>query len=217
MAEVEIGGRFGRLYGWLDWPARLVGLNLLWMLGVLAGLVVGGLGPSTYALYALQRAYLLGRTPRMWRDFWAQWRAHLLSSQLTLGVPLLTVWVLVFYLLAARGTPMVYGCAVALVLYLATLLQLPAVLAHLDLTPIRAWRITLKVAWKRPVPTLGVALLVAVLLAGAWATTPAALPLLVPALPALLGTLAAQAALSPSDPSPSRGSRVRRRSGPRIR
>ncbi|MEU4408478.1 DUF624 domain-containing protein [Streptosporangium sp. NPDC023963] len=197
MPEVEIGGRFGRLYGWLDWPARLVGLNLLWVLGVLAGLVVGGLGPSTQALYVLERDYLLGRSPRMWRDFWSAWRANLVSSQPALGVPLLTVWVLVFYLLAARGTPVVYGIAVVLFLYLATLMQLPAVLAHMDLSPTQAWRATVEVAWRHPVATLGVALLVAVLVVGAWFTTPAALPLLVPSLPVLLATLAARRGLPP--------------------
>lgn len=195
MPEVEIGGRFGRLYTWLDWPVRLVGLNLLWILGVLAGLVVAGLAPSTHALYALQRAYLLGRSPRMWRDFWSQWRAHLPASQPALGVPLLTLWVLVFYLLAARGTPLAPGLAVLLFLYLATLLQLPAVLAHLDVGPVRAWRITIVLAWKRPGTTLGAALLAAALVAGAWFLTPAALPFFVPALPALLGTLAARRTL----------------------
>ncbi|WP_326629875.1 DUF624 domain-containing protein [Nonomuraea fuscirosea] len=192
---MEIGGRFGRLYVWLDWPVRLIGLNLLWILGVLAGLVVGGLAPSTYALYALQRSYLLGRSPRMWRDFWSQWRTHLLSAQAALGVPLLTVWVLVFYLLAARGTPVAPGLAVLLFLYLATLLQLPAVLVHLDLGTVQVWRVTVVLAWKRPGVTLVAALLVAVLVAGAWYATPAALPFLVPALPALLGTLAARRTL----------------------
>lgn len=188
MAEIQVAGRFGRLYGWLDWPARLAGLNLLWVLGVLAGLVLGGLAPSTYALYALQSAYLEGRSPRMWHDFWALWRRHLVSSQLALGVPLLTVWVLVFYLLAARGTPVALGLAVVLFLYLATLMQLPAV----QLTASRSWRATVVVAWTSPARTVGAALLALALAVGAWFWTPAALPLLFPALPALLGTLAAR-------------------------
>ncbi|MCG5219152.1 DUF624 domain-containing protein [Streptosporangium soli] len=195
MPEVEVRGRFGRLYGWLDWPARLAGLNLLWILGVLAGLVVGGLAPSTLALYEVLRGHLRGRSPRMWRDFWSAWRRHLLSAQVAFGVPLLTVWVLVFYLLAARGTPLVYGMAVLLSLYLATLLQLPAVLVHMEPAPVRAWLVTVEVAWRRPAGTLGVAGLVVVLVAGGWFVTPAALPFFVPALPALLATMAARRGL----------------------
>lgn len=207
MAEVEIGGRFGRLYGWLDWPVRLAGLNLLWILGVLAGLVIGGLAPSTHALYALIRAYLLGQSPRMWHDFWALWRRHLVSSQLALGLPLLTVWVLAFYLVAARGTPFALGLAVVLALYVATVAQLPAVQAHLELTAARSWRAAVEIAWRQPGSTLGTALLGAALAVGAWYVTPAALPLFFPALPALLATLAARRRLpSGAAPTPSRGS-----------
>ncbi|MBB5785650.1 YesL family protein [Jiangella mangrovi] len=197
MAEVRVGGRYGRLYGWLDWPARLAGLNLLWLLGVLAGLVLFGLAPATAALYAVLRGYVLDRSPRMWRDFWAVWRASLVSSQPVLGLPILTVWVVVFYLLLSRSTPFAWAMAVVAAGYLATLLQLPAVVAHLDLPVVRSWQVTAEVAWRRPLPTLGVAVLVAGLAAGAWSTTPAALPLLFPALPALLATLTVQRGLSP--------------------
>lgn len=207
MPDIEVGGRFGRLYGWLDWPIRLVGLNVLWVAGVLAGLVIGGLAPSTSALYSVLRGYLLRRPVRLWPDFWAAWRRGIWSSQLVLGVPLLTVWVLVFYLLAARGTPLVFGLAVVLVLYVATLLQLPAVAAHLDLAPVAVWRASVEVAWRRPLPTLGVAGLVGVIVLGAWFTTPAALPLFVPAVPALLATVVSRAGLppAPATPQPSDG------------
>jgi uncharacterized membrane protein YesL len=196
MAEVRLGGRFGRLYGFLDWPARLAGLNLLWLLGVLAGLVLFGLAPATAALYTVLRAYVLDRSPRMWRDFWAAWRASLASSQLVLGVPILTVWVVVFYLLLARSTPFAAGMAVLAAGYLATLLQLPAVVAHVALPVVRSWQLTAELAWRRPLPTVGVAALVVVLAVGGWLTTPAAVPLLFPALPALLATMTVQRGLA---------------------
>lgn len=196
MAEVRVGGRFGRLYGYLDWPARLVGLNLLWLLGVLAGLVLFGLAPATAALYTVLRAYVLDRSPRLWRDFWAAWRASLVSSQAVLGLPILTVWVVVFYLLLSRSTPLAWGMAVVAAGYLATLLLLPAVVAHVELPVARSWQVTAEVAWRRPLATVGVAVLVVVLAVGGWATTPAAVPLLFPALPALLATLTVQRGLS---------------------
>lgn len=197
MAEIRIGGRFGRLYGFLDWPARLVGLNLLWILGVLAGLVVGGLAPSTLAMYALLRTYVHGGSPRLWRDFWAHWRSGLRSSQVVLGLPILTLWVVAFYLLLSRETPFAIGMAVLAAGYLATLLQLPAVVAHLDLPARTAWQVTLAVAWRRPLETAGTTVLILVLAVGAWFTTPAALPLLFPALPALLATLTTRRSLPP--------------------
>ena len=201
MADIEVGGRFGRLYRYLDWPVRLVALNLLWLLGVLAGLVLFGLAPATAALYAVLRASVLGRSPRLWPDFWAAWRASLRSSQLVLGLPILTVWVVVFYLLLARSTPFAAAMAVLAAGYLATLLQLPAVVAHLSLPAVRSWQVTAAVAWRRPVPTLAVAALVVGLAVGGWLTTPAAVPLFFPALPALLATLTVQRAL----PAPGSG------------
>ncbi|RIQ32520.1 YesL family protein [Jiangella rhizosphaerae] len=197
MAEIEVGGRFGRLYAYLDWPVRLAVLNLLWLLGVLAGLVLFGLAPATAALYAVLRAYVLGRSPRLWRDFWAVWRSSLRSSQLVLGVPILTVWVVVFYLLLSRSTPLVWAMAVLAAGYLATLLQLPAVVAHVDLPAVRSWQVTVEVAWRRPLATVAVAGLVVVLAVGGWLTTPAAVPLFFPALPALLATLTVQRGLAP--------------------
>ena len=196
MAELRVGGRFGRLYGYLDWPARLAGLNLLWLLGVLAGLVVFGLAPATAALYAVLREYVLGRSPRLWRDFWAAWRASLVSSQLVLGVPILTVWVVVFYLLLSRSTPFAVAMALLAAGYLATLMQLPAVVAHVALPALRSWQVTAEVAWRRPLATVGVAVLVVVLAVGGWLTTPAAVPLLFPAVPALLATLTVQRGLA---------------------
>ncbi|TDD69327.1 DUF624 domain-containing protein [Jiangella aurantiaca] len=196
MADIEVGGRFGRLYGYLDWPVRLAVLNLLWLLGVLAGLVLFGLAPATAALYAVLRAYVLDRSPRLWHDYWAAWRSSLRSSQLVLGVPILTVWVVVFYLLLSRSTPLVWGMAVLAAGYLATLLQLPAVVAHVDLPAVRSWQVTAEVAWRRPLATVAVAVLVVVLAVGGWLTTPAAVPLFFPALPALLATLTVQRGLA---------------------
>ncbi|PZF85748.1 DUF624 domain-containing protein [Jiangella anatolica] len=201
MADIEVGGRFGRLYGYLDWPVRLAALNLLWLLGVLAGLVLFGLAPATAALYSVLRAYLLDRSPRLWRDFWAAWRSSLRSSQVVLGVPILTVWVVVFYLLLARSTPFVAGMAVLAAGYLATLLQLPAVVAHVDLPVLRSWQVTAEVAWRRPLVTVAVAALVMGLAVGGWLTTPAAVPLFFPALPALLATITVQRALEPPPPA----------------
>ncbi|WP_129668538.1 YesL family protein [Phytoactinopolyspora endophytica] len=189
MAEVELDGRYGRLYGFLEWPVRLVVLNLLWIVGVLAGLVVAGLAPATLALYTLLRDYLQGKPVRAWRDFWTTWRRTLPSSQLVLGMPLLTVVVVVFYLIASRGTPFAVATTVLAIGYIATLLQLPAAVTHLDLGVTDTWKTTIAIAWRQPLQTVGAAIVSVFLLVGAWFIAPAALPLLFPALPALLATL----------------------------
>lgn len=189
MAEVEFEGRFGRAYRILDWPLRLVGLNLLWLLGVLAGLVVGGLAPSTQALYALLLAYLRGEQVRPWSDFWRVWRATLGSAQLVIGMPLLTVAVVGFYVYASSGTPFAVAAVLLALAYLATLIQLPAAVAGLDLPMIKTWQATVALAWRQPLHTLGATLLSTALAVGAWFIAPAALVVIIPSVPALLATL----------------------------
>ncbi|MER7443830.1 YesL family protein [Micromonospora avicenniae] len=189
MTTVPAGGRFARLYRLLDWPPRLAGLNLLWLAGVLAGGVVAGLSPATVALFALMRDYRRGRDPQPWRDFWRHWRAEFGRSQVRLGIPLLTVWVFTFYLLAARGTPLAGAVAVVAVVYLAVLAYLPAVLAHFDVPAPVAWRIAALTAARAPLWTLGLAATVALLVVAMLAAVPIAVPFFLPSAPAALITL----------------------------
>ncbi|OKI54837.1 YesL family protein [Micromonospora sp. CB01531] len=184
--QVEIGGRFGRLYRLLDWPVRLAGLNLLWLAGVLAGGVVAGIAPSTVALFAVLRDDLLGRPPRPWHDFWRCWRAEFARSQVRLGLPLLTLWVFLFYLLAARGTPVVAAVAVLGVAYLVVLGYLPAVLAHFELPAVAAWRVAVLAAWRAPLWTVGLAVGVVVPVAVMVFVVPAAIPFFLPSVPAVV-------------------------------
>ncbi|WP_069111027.1 YesL family protein [Jiangella alba] len=194
---MEVGGRFRTLYAHLDWPPRLVLLNAMWVLGVLAGGVIAGLAPSTVALYATLRAYLHdGEDPSVWRTFWSHWRHEFARSQVTLGVPVLTTWVIAFYAQAGRGHPVMVGLTLLGLGYCATLIQLPAIVAHFELAPHRAWWATVQVAWHRPWATLGLVGAAFLAVAGAILLVPPAVPLLVPAVPALLATIAVRRSLS---------------------
>ncbi|MFG1955315.1 YesL family protein [Micromonospora sp. NPDC048830] len=189
--DVPVGGRFARLYRLPDWPPRLAGLNLLWLAGVLAGGVVAGLSPATVALFALLRDYQRGRQPRPWRDFWRHWRAEFGRSQVRLGVPVLTVWVFAFYLLAARRTPLAAAVAVLALGYLAVLAYLPAVLAHFAVPATTAWRIAALTAARAPLRTLGLGATVALLVVAMLVAVPVAVPFFLPSAPAALITLVA--------------------------
>jgi uncharacterized membrane protein YesL len=183
MPDVEIGGRYGRLFRLLDWPIRLAVINLLWAAGVLAGLVIGGLAPATLAASTLLRRYFEGHPVQLWRDFWRCWRTELVRSQLPLGLPILTVWVIMFYAAMARHSPV--GLALALVgtSYVVTLLYLPGVLTSRELPARKAWLFTLHVAWGRPLVTagFGVACLLAFVACVLW--IPAAVPFVFPVVP----------------------------------
>lgn len=187
MPDVEAGGRYGRLFRLLDWPIRLAVINLLWLAGVLAGLIVGGLAPATFAASQLLHRYLTGEPVQLWHDFWRHWRQALIRSQVPLGLPILTIWVLVFYTTLTRHSPIGLALAGVCAAYVVTLLYLPGVLAaRPELTARQAWLLTLHVAWKRPLVTggLGLACLLAATACVLW--FPAALPFAFPVLPLAL-------------------------------
>ncbi|MER7333837.1 DUF624 domain-containing protein [Micromonospora sp. NPDC000119] len=189
--QAPVGGRYARLYRLLDWPPRLAGLNLLWLAGVLAGGVVAGLSPATVALFALLRDYQRGGHPQAWRDFWRHWRAEFGRSQVRLGLPLLTVWVFVFYLLAVRGTPLAGAVAVLALVYLAVLAYLPPVLAHFDVPATTAWRIAALTAARAPLWTLGLGATLSLLVLAMLVAVPVAIPFFLPSAPAALVALVA--------------------------
>lgn len=206
MGEVEIQGRLGRLYALADWPPRLAALNLLWILGVLAGGVAFGVAPATVALFELTRQVCLGRRSALWREFWRRWRANLLTAQVAVGLPLLTVWVLVFYLLASRDIrPVFVALTVLTAGYLMTMLYLPAVFAHVTLPVGRLWALTALVAWRRPLLTVGLAVACAGILGlTAW-FVPVALLFFAVSVPALVITKVALhilAGVLPGPPAP---------------
>jgi uncharacterized membrane protein YesL len=128
MPEVELTGRAAPLYRWLDWPLRLALVTLLWCLGVAAGLVLAGLAPATIAAHKVIADYRDEPEAHPWKAFWSSWREWLGRGQLVLGVPLATVWVLAFYLVAARQTVWAVPLSVVLLGYLVTLWLLAPVL-----------------------------------------------------------------------------------------
>lgn len=163
MTNLPVGsGTSARLAGALTWVVRLAGLNLLWVLGLLAGALVAGFAPATVALAGVLRDLIEGRQPRLWKDFWIYWRRGLLAAQLSVGVPLVTVVVLGFYVVAAGGSESTMlrgsaiGLSVLLLLYTATVLHLPVLFATFDCSVTELWRLTLVVAWRSPWHTLAI-------------------------------------------------------------
>ncbi|MGH8793242.1 MAG: YesL family protein [Stackebrandtia sp.] len=196
MSAAQAGMRLGdwtdRLHAPMRWACRLAAVNLLWIAGTVAGLVVAGVSPSTVSACYLLREYHLGRSPRPWRDFWRVWRSEFAGAQVRLGVPLATAVVLLFYVAGVGSTdgPLAEAFAIALAvltgLYIATLAFLPAVLAHFLAPAAAVWKLTALAAWRRPFAALGAAGVNAVLVTLMVTLLPAALPLFGFSLPAYI-------------------------------
>lgn len=214
MPDFELAGRAAPVYRLLDWPVRLALVTSLWIVGVAAGLVIAGLAPATLAAHHVLLAYLDEVEVRPWSRFWRAWREWFSRGQVVLGLPLATVWVLVFYLSTARQTVLALPLSVILLGYLVTLWLLPAAAATAGPRSAKAlWALTIHLSWHHPGPALAVAGVLAVLAAGAWYVAPAAL-LFGPAAAGLAAVLVVRRV---SSPRPARGNRGPTRSGPPAR
>ncbi|WP_406047318.1 DUF624 domain-containing protein [Kribbella sp. NBC_00889] len=214
MPEVELTGRAGPLYRLLDWPLRLALLTLLWLLGVAAGLVIAGVAPATLAAHQVAVAYLDDTEVHPWSRFWSAWRQWLGRGQLMLGLPLATVFVLAFYLVAARQTVWAVPVSVVVLGYLVTVWLLPAVAASAGQRPVKeVWLLTMHLTWRRPGLPLAVGATLVVLIACAWYVVPGALVL----APATAAAVAVWVVRRVSSPRPTRDSQAPTRSGPPAR
>ncbi|GIG31391.1 hypothetical protein Col01nite_05500 [Cellulomonas oligotrophica] len=178
----EPPGWAGRVMVWLRWVAHVVAVQLLLVLGTLAGGVVLGLLPSLDAAGRLLAALTAG-TPstHVWRDFWHAWRAGLRRLNL-LGAPLWPAAALLVadaaVLEALDGAP---AAALQAVLVIATswlavvLAWLPPVARRYDDTAPRTWRLLLLAPLLGPGTALGVLVVVVV-----WGLTLVVAPVLAP-------------------------------------
>jgi uncharacterized membrane protein YesL len=94
VADSEVPGWAGGVMLGLRWVTLLVEVNVMVLLGTLAGGVVLGLGPALRAGSAVARAMTSEPTP--WRTFWRIWRNELGRSVL-LFAPLVAVGLLLWF------------------------------------------------------------------------------------------------------------------------
>lgn len=136
-------------------------LNVLWLVGVVAGGVVFGVGPASAAAAALVRAHLRGDLPALWPTFWREWAAGFVRANLAY-VPnsvLLAIATLNLSWFAGSGPmAMTAVCVVVVVVLALTFAWLPGLLAHYDLSPWRYSLTSLRLVLLRPLPTVLMAL-----------------------------------------------------------
>jgi len=156
-----MNGWAGRVMEVLHLVTQVVVLNLLVVLGTLAGVVLGA-APAASSAGALLADLAAGHPPdRLWTPFWRGWRAGLRRANV-LAAPFwgagLFLLLDALVLAAAPGTaprPLTLAL-VAVGLYLtAALAFLCPVARRYDVAPARAWRFLLTVPLIAPAGALG--------------------------------------------------------------
>ncbi|MEH7415673.1 YesL family protein [Neobacillus drentensis] len=83
---METSSILGGIYKLMDWISKLALLNLLWIASTILGLGVFGFFPSTVAMFAVVRKWMLGEEEvSIVKTFWASFKMEFVKSNL-LGV-----------------------------------------------------------------------------------------------------------------------------------
>ncbi|WP_400244481.1 YesL family protein [Niallia sp. JL1B1071] len=77
------GGLISGAYKMCSWISKLAYVNILWVLFTVLGLGIFGFGPSSAALFSIQRKWILGRTEiPIFKSFWDYYRTHFIKANL---------------------------------------------------------------------------------------------------------------------------------------
>lgn len=88
---MRIEGLVWKAYFACVWIMRLVCLNLLWLLFILAGLAVLGFFPATAAMFAVTRKWVMGETDiPIFKTFWKNYKIDFVQTNL-IGYGLLLI------------------------------------------------------------------------------------------------------------------------------
>jgi uncharacterized membrane protein YesL len=177
VADAEVPGWAGGVMLALRWVTLLVEINVMVVLGTLAGGILGGLGPALRAGSAVA-ARMTGE-PTPWRTFWRTWRTDLGRTNL-LFAPFWVVGVLLWFdgvavtLLEGPARSILLGGLIVVLAWTAvTLCYWPRVVLRYDRGLAETWRFLLISPLLGPAVSLAVLVVLGVL-AIAWVFLPLA-------------------------------------------
>lgn len=146
----------------MTWLADMLHIQLMWLLGILSGLIVLGFFPATFAMFSVMREMIFkSRSFSFHRKFIQEYKNNFLRTNLY-GFSLVgTAAVLIIYFRMTLNVEHIlsifflflgYGM---IILFAIALLYLPSVYAHYDLKIIQLVRHSLVIMVACPLNTLG--------------------------------------------------------------
>lgn len=82
-----MNGVMGSLYEICEWVWRLAYINLLWIFFSLVGLILFGVVPATFAMFAVLRKWVMGEKDiRVFRTFWDSYRVDFWKTNFLGGI-----------------------------------------------------------------------------------------------------------------------------------
>lgn len=151
----------GTIMNIIDKITKLVLINLLWVVFVIAGLGVFGIMPATAAVNILIRKLLVGEElSNLFRSFWNEYKKSFLSSNL-IGVIFLVFGLFLYVdIRVLLGTESLIGKGILAILfmiviiYFATLLHLFPLYARYEMKTLNYIKLSFVLAMSKPFTTM---------------------------------------------------------------
>lgn len=150
-------GLIGKIYQVCVWIMRLAYVNILWVAFTILGLFAFGIGPSTTAMFAVTRKWLMGEKEiAIFPTFWESYRSEFVTSNVLVAILLVVGWVLYIdyrILLDLEGriySILSIGLLSLMVIYIFIFLFIFPVLAHYKLKTLQYIRQTFLIVISSP-------------------------------------------------------------------
>ncbi|EKN65200.1 hypothetical protein BABA_21186 [Neobacillus bataviensis LMG 21833] len=160
-------GYMGKLNTVMEWITRFFVLQLIWILFSFAGLIIGGIFPATFTMFAISRKWIHKQTEfPIFRTFWELYRTSFVKTNLLGWVITATGFSLYYYYQLLKGPEDMMGTVLLIVvwimgiLYLMTVLFIMPVYVHFDIKLVNVAKYALIIAIGNPFHVLSMAALV---------------------------------------------------------
>jgi uncharacterized membrane protein YesL len=164
---MEISGVWGGIYRVMDWVMKLVYLQCLWMVFSIAGLLVFGLFPSTMAMYAVTRKWIMaGADIPVFSTFWQAYKKEFVRTNILGWIHVGLGFIFFFYLRLFKGLDQVgfdvlfFFTLILSVVYIMNLLFLAPVFVHYQLKIREVIKYSSFIAIYNPFHTIAMAVII---------------------------------------------------------
>lgn len=128
------------------WLSRLAWINLCWWAMTWAGLIVTGIIPASVVALQMMRRYLRGQNQISFSDYFQEWKAEWVRSNVTLW-PLIVVVVIFIMLWHGLANDVITGWWTILAFSLVPVLLLISLLMMAVLIELSIWKCSIKQGW----------------------------------------------------------------------
>lgn len=153
-----------KLNSMMEWVARFFILQLIWILFSFAGLIIGGIFPATFTMFALCRKWINKQTEvPTFKTFWEVYRKNFLKTNFLGWIIILTGSSLYYYFQLVKELSGTIGLALFIavwivgILYIMTVLFIIPVYVHFDIPMLHVAKYALIIAIAHPFHVLSMA------------------------------------------------------------